>query len=334
MLLLSRLEVDTQPWLASVYMLVVGIGIGLVMQVLVLAVQNDAPARDVGRRDVHGARSSARWAGRSAWRCSARSSPRRLADELTALPPEVAGALRRRAQRSARRRCTPCRRSSATDFLLAFVDALQPVFVVGAALTAVAFALSWMLREVPLRATTHQATDLAAEEAIAGATGAEAIVAGRERRGEPPVALSRAGGSGSTPSPTCGGLERRHRGSVSGRPRALRAGRVGAFALLPKALSSYSRYGQATRQGSSPTNCARHACEDELDKARAERARPDARQAALTLLHRRSSRRRPRDPTAASAPCSIGAQRGAARRATRPARPRSGGSPPRWRPWR
>ena len=46
--LLSRLEVDTAPWVASVYMLVVGIGIGLVMQVLVLVVQNDAPPRDIG----------------------------------------------------------------------------------------------------------------------------------------------------------------------------------------------------------------------------------------------------------------------------------------------
>ncbi|HET6551809.1 MAG TPA: MDR family MFS transporter, partial [Solirubrobacter sp.] len=48
MFLLSRLALDTPPWLASVYMLVVGIGIGLVMQVLVLAVQNCSPPRDVG----------------------------------------------------------------------------------------------------------------------------------------------------------------------------------------------------------------------------------------------------------------------------------------------
>jgi predicted MFS family arabinose efflux permease len=48
MFLLSRLEVGTKPWLASVFMLVVGVGIGLVMQVLVLVVQNDAPVREVG----------------------------------------------------------------------------------------------------------------------------------------------------------------------------------------------------------------------------------------------------------------------------------------------
>jgi len=48
MFLLSRLGAATAPWLASVYMLVVGIGIGLVMQVLVLVVQNDAQPENIG----------------------------------------------------------------------------------------------------------------------------------------------------------------------------------------------------------------------------------------------------------------------------------------------
>src|SRR5436309_15626133 len=48
MYLLSRLDAGTAPWLASVYMLVVGVGIGLVMQVLVLVVQNDVRREDIG----------------------------------------------------------------------------------------------------------------------------------------------------------------------------------------------------------------------------------------------------------------------------------------------
>jgi len=48
MFLLSRLGLGTAPLLASVYMLIVGIGIGLVMQVLVLVVQNDARPEDMG----------------------------------------------------------------------------------------------------------------------------------------------------------------------------------------------------------------------------------------------------------------------------------------------
>jgi hypothetical protein len=53
------------------------------------------------------------------------------------------------------------------DFLLAFVSALQPVFLVGAAFTAVAFVLALTLREVPLRKTTA-----ATAEAAAGTVGA------------------------------------------------------------------------------------------------------------------------------------------------------------------
>ena len=52
------------------------------------------------------------------------------------------------------------------DFLLAFVNALQPVFLVGAALTAVAFVLAWLLKEVPLRATMHDAGETVAEPAL------------------------------------------------------------------------------------------------------------------------------------------------------------------------
>jgi predicted MFS family arabinose efflux permease len=48
MFLLSRLGVGTAPWLASLFMLVVGVGIGLVMQVLVLVVQNDVRRADIG----------------------------------------------------------------------------------------------------------------------------------------------------------------------------------------------------------------------------------------------------------------------------------------------
>ncbi|MFF4895245.1 MFS transporter [Streptomyces sp. NPDC001068] len=48
MWLLSRLEVDTPRWQYSVWMAVLGAGIGLVMPVLVLAVQNSVPPSDLG----------------------------------------------------------------------------------------------------------------------------------------------------------------------------------------------------------------------------------------------------------------------------------------------
>jgi hypothetical protein len=105
----------------------------------------------------------------------------RLASELTALPRDVAARL------SGGVNVSPAEVHSLSpevrhDFLIAFVQALQPVFLVGAVLTAVAFGLSWLLREVPLRATTPAATDLAAEEATAGGTGSHEIVGEPRRR--------------------------------------------------------------------------------------------------------------------------------------------------------
>lgn len=46
--LMSRLSVDTSLWLAGVFMFVTGSGIGMVMQVLVLATQNAVPHADLG----------------------------------------------------------------------------------------------------------------------------------------------------------------------------------------------------------------------------------------------------------------------------------------------
>jgi EmrB/QacA subfamily drug resistance transporter len=173
--LLSRLEVDTAPWLASVYMLVLGIGLGLVMQVIVLVVQNDAPARDVGVatstatffRSMGGSLGVALFGAIFA---------SRLADQLRAVPGQAAAHLSGGVNiRPAEVHALPP--GARHGVLVAFVNALQPVFLVGAGLTAVAFVLALLLKEVPLRATVHDAADLAASEAAASATGAEALVA-------------------------------------------------------------------------------------------------------------------------------------------------------------
>ncbi|MEA2471518.1 MAG: hypothetical protein QOE38_2517, partial [Thermoleophilaceae bacterium] len=168
MFLLSRLEVDTAPWLASVYMLVLGIGIGLVMQVIVLVVQNDAPVRDVGVatstatffRSMGGSLGVALFGAIFA---------SRLGSELRSVPGAAAAHLSggvniRPAQVHA---LPPAVRH---DFLTAFVNALQPVFLVGAGLTALTFVLALLLKEVPLRATVHDTAELAATEAVAGGT--------------------------------------------------------------------------------------------------------------------------------------------------------------------
>jgi hypothetical protein len=154
------------------------------MQVLVLVVQNDAPARDVGvaTSTVTFARSMGGSLGVALFGAIFAS---RLSHELAALPGSVASRLSGGINISPDEvHALPA--AVRHDFLLAFVAALQPVFLVGAGLTAVAFALSWLLREVPLRATVHGAAGLSAEEAVAGGTGSEAIVAAGEPGGTRP----------------------------------------------------------------------------------------------------------------------------------------------------
>jgi hypothetical protein len=155
-------------------MLVVGIGIGLVMQVLVLAVQNCAPPKDVGVatsaatffRSMGGSLGVALFGAIFA---------SRLGDQLEALPPEVAERFSGGVNISPEQvHALPA--EIRDEFLNAFVHALSPTFLVGSALTLVAFALSWMLKEIPLRGSTHAPATVAAEEAVAGGTGAEAII--------------------------------------------------------------------------------------------------------------------------------------------------------------
>ena len=65
--------------------------------------------------------------------------------------------------RSATRRPSAIsRRRSTRPYVHAFALALQPVFLVGAAVGIAAFALTWLLREVPLR-TAQSAGEAAGE---------------------------------------------------------------------------------------------------------------------------------------------------------------------------
>jgi EmrB/QacA subfamily drug resistance transporter len=174
MYLLSRLTVGTAPWVASVYMLVVGVGIGLVMQVLVLVVQNDARPDEIGVatstatffRSVGGSFGVAIFGAIFA---------SRLAAQIEQLPGGVAkrltGGVHLTPQQA--KHLPPAVHD---DFLRAFSHALHGVFLWGMVMALVPFALSWFLKEVPLRTTLERPAELGAEEAAAGATGSEAIV--------------------------------------------------------------------------------------------------------------------------------------------------------------
>jgi len=176
MFLLSLLNVGTAPWLASVYMLVVGVGIGLVMQVLVLVVQNDARPQDIGVatstatffRSVGGSFGVAIFGTIFATR---------LADQLAHFPQSVTARLGSGVHLSPEqaKHLPPAVHA---DFLQAFAHALHGVFLFGMVLAVVPFLLSWLLKEVPLRTTLAPAAELTTEEAAAAATPDERVLAG------------------------------------------------------------------------------------------------------------------------------------------------------------
>jgi EmrB/QacA subfamily drug resistance transporter len=174
MVLLSRLGITTAHWLASVYMLVVGIGIGLVMQVLVLVVQNDAQPENVGVvtstatffRSVGGSFGVAIFGT---------IFGARLSGQLAHLPHNVVAHLGSgvRLSPAAAKHLPP---TVHADFLQAFANALHGVFLWGAAIAIIPFALSWFLKEVPLRTTLDRSAELSAEQAAAGGATPEEII--------------------------------------------------------------------------------------------------------------------------------------------------------------
>jgi EmrB/QacA subfamily drug resistance transporter len=148
LLLLSRLGPGSSTWTASAYMLVVGIGIGMVMQVLVLAVQNSVDHRLMGVatsgtmlfRQIGGSIGVALFGAIFANRLGVN-----LADRLPGVQ------LPKTANPEAVAQLPPGIHDA---YVSAFAASLQPVFVVGAVVGVAAFLLTWLLREMPLRHST------------------------------------------------------------------------------------------------------------------------------------------------------------------------------------
>jgi EmrB/QacA subfamily drug resistance transporter len=146
--LLSRLDVATSSWLGAGYMLILGLGLGLVMQVLVLAAQNAVDFRLLGVatsastmfRQVGGS------IGVSAFGAIFAN---RLGLELAErIPPGVH--VSTAADPALVRQLPPAVHE---PYVAAFAAALHPVFLVAAAVAVVAFALTWLLQDVSLRET-------------------------------------------------------------------------------------------------------------------------------------------------------------------------------------
>jgi EmrB/QacA subfamily drug resistance transporter len=151
MFLLSRLKENSSHLVVAIDMLVVGVALGLVMQVLVLVVQND-----VGREDIGVATSTATFfrsvGGSFGVAIFGAIFASRLAHELKGLPPAAVKGL------GGGLHVTPAQVKRLTpkvhaEFLHAFAHSLHGVFLFGMAIAIVPFVLTWLLKEVPLRTT-------------------------------------------------------------------------------------------------------------------------------------------------------------------------------------
>jgi EmrB/QacA subfamily drug resistance transporter len=146
LILLSLLRTGTSSWLAAVYMLVLGLGLGMVMQVLVLAVQNAVDYRFLGVA-TSGSTLFRQIGGSIGVAVFGAIFANRLGGELAArLPP---GAQVPRAANPAVIDRLPA--SVHDPYVAAFAASLRPVFLVGAGISLVGFAFTWLLREQPLR---------------------------------------------------------------------------------------------------------------------------------------------------------------------------------------
>jgi EmrB/QacA subfamily drug resistance transporter len=153
LLLLSGLEPNTGSFEAGAYMLVLGAGLGFVMQVLVLAVQNAVPYSQLGVatssatlfRSIGGSLGTAILGAIFANRLSAE-----LASQLPANSPAAAGL--------ASGQINPAQLGSLPtalhdSYVRSFTDSISTVFLIAAAVVALAFLLAWLLEERPLRKT-------------------------------------------------------------------------------------------------------------------------------------------------------------------------------------
>jgi EmrB/QacA subfamily drug resistance transporter len=146
MFLLSGIGVTMPVWLTALYMLVLGFGLGMTMQVLVLAAQNSVPYELLGVA-TSGSTLFRQVGGSIGVSIFGAIFANRLATNLhELLPPGV------RPPAAAEPSIVKALPSAVhAAYVEAFAASLRPVFMAAAVVSLLAFALTWLLREIPLR---------------------------------------------------------------------------------------------------------------------------------------------------------------------------------------
>ncbi|MFF8813367.1 MDR family MFS transporter [Streptomyces pactum] len=197
--LMSTMGPDTGVWLVSLYMFVLGLGIGLAMQVLTIAVQNTVPYHELGSATsgVTFFRTLGSSFGTAIFGTlySGDLGPRLRAALAGSpdVPPEVA-------QNPQALRELPDER--AAPFVRAYADTINHVFQWVVPVAAAGFVIAWFLKEVPLRDSARaEALDLgegfSAPDSPDAERQLERAVAGVLRRAGGPVGRQLLAASGS-----------------------------------------------------------------------------------------------------------------------------------------
>jgi EmrB/QacA subfamily drug resistance transporter len=161
MYLLSSLDETTASGVAALHMLVLGLGLGMVMQVLVLATQNAVSYDQLGVatsgatlfRSIGGSLGTAVLGAIFSGRLTAE-----LADKLPRGATSGAGGGTEGGINPAQIDRLPAPLHDA--YISSFTDALNAVFLVATGVMMLAFLMTWLIQEKPLRATVETSAGL------------------------------------------------------------------------------------------------------------------------------------------------------------------------------
>jgi hypothetical protein len=156
-----------------VYLLVLGLGLGLVMQVLILAVQNAVPYEVLGAstsgvtlmRGIGGSLGTAVFGSIFTNRLTGRLTGGELPPALRSIVSEGG--------RLTGDQVSKLPAAARLAYEQSYVHALTPVFTVAAGVALLGFAISWLLPEKPLRATAATSTGL--EDGLAAPRDADSL---------------------------------------------------------------------------------------------------------------------------------------------------------------
>ncbi len=155
--LLSRMDEQTNAVVSSLYMLVLGLGLGLVMQVLVIAVQNAVDYRNLGVA-TSGATFFRSIGGSFGTAIFGAIFSNLLASHIASLASSLPSSFNAsNAENATAIQHLPS--NIRVEFIHAYAQSLQTVFLIAAPIAALAFILTLLLPEVRLRATA-QASDV------------------------------------------------------------------------------------------------------------------------------------------------------------------------------